>query len=120
MAQIGKTPPSPSQPRVIVSSTCDLETAAAENRFYPGLYYYLNAVRIDVRPLRHRQDDILALAESITWPRPSPNIVHLATNFPGISLGKPASLFSTRLARQCPATGRGGRPCRPRSPKVRR
>ena len=53
----------PSQPRVIASSTRDLETAVAENRLYSGLYYYLNAVRIDVPPLRHRQEDILALAE---------------------------------------------------------
>jgi len=51
------------QARVIASSTCDLETSVAENRFYSGLYYYLNAVRIDVPPLRHRQEDILALAE---------------------------------------------------------
>jgi two-component system NtrC family response regulator len=35
----------------------------AENRFLPGLYYYLSAVRIDVPPLRHRQEDILPLAE---------------------------------------------------------
>ena len=35
----------------------------AENRFYSGLYYYLNAVRIDIPPLRHRQEDIRALAE---------------------------------------------------------
>jgi DNA-binding NtrC family response regulator len=49
--------------RVIASSTCDLETAMVENRFYSGLYYYLNAVRIDIPPLRHRQEDIRALAE---------------------------------------------------------
>lgn len=53
----------PAQARVIASSTCDLETAVVENRFYSGLYYYLNAVRIDVPPLRHRQEDILVLAE---------------------------------------------------------
>ena len=48
---------------MIASDTCDLETAVAENRFYPGLYYYLNAGRIDIPPLRHRQEDILAMAE---------------------------------------------------------
>ncbi len=53
----------PMQTRVIASSTCDLETAAVENRFYSALYYYLNAVRVDVPPLRHRQEDILALAD---------------------------------------------------------
>jgi two-component system response regulator GlrR len=49
--------------RVIASSTCDLQTAAVENRFYAGLYYSLNAVRIDVPSLRHRQEDVRALAE---------------------------------------------------------
>ncbi len=49
--------------RVIASATCDLQTAVAENRFFSGLYYYLNAVRIDIPPLRHRQEDIRALAE---------------------------------------------------------
>jgi DNA-binding NtrC family response regulator len=34
-----------------------------ENRFYSGLYYYLNTVRIDIPPLRHRQEDIRSLAE---------------------------------------------------------
>jgi DNA-binding NtrC family response regulator len=53
----------PSQSLVIASDTCDLETAVAENRFCSGLYYYLNAGRIDIPPLRHRQEDILVLAE---------------------------------------------------------
>ena len=49
--------------RVIASSTCDLKTEVVENRFCSGLYYYLNTVRIDIPPLRHRQEDIRALAE---------------------------------------------------------
>jgi DNA-binding NtrC family response regulator len=49
--------------RVIASSTCDLQTAMAKNRFYSGLYYHLDAVRIDVPALRHRQQDIRPLAE---------------------------------------------------------
>ena len=53
----------PAGARVIASSTCDLDCAVVENRFNSGLYYYLNAVRIDVPPLRHRQEDIPALAE---------------------------------------------------------
>jgi DNA-binding NtrC family response regulator len=50
-------------PRVIASSTYDVQTAVAENRFFSGLYYYLNAVHIEVPPLRHRPEDIRALAE---------------------------------------------------------
>ncbi len=53
----------PAQARVIASSTCDLETAVIENRLFSGLYYYLNAVRIAIPPLRHRREDVLALAE---------------------------------------------------------
>ena len=48
---------------MIASDTCDLETAVAENRFYSGLYYYLNSVRIDIPPLRRREEDIVVLAE---------------------------------------------------------
>ena len=49
--------------RVIATTTCDPETAVAQNDFYSGLYYHLGAVRIDIPPLRHRQEDIRALAE---------------------------------------------------------
>jgi len=51
------------RPRLIASSTCDLHAAVAENRFFPGLYYYLSAVRLDIPPLRERRDGIRALAE---------------------------------------------------------
>ena len=50
-------------PRVIASSKCDLGVAVSQGRFFSGLYYYLNAVRIEVPPLRHRQDEIIPLAE---------------------------------------------------------
>jgi len=49
--------------RVIASSTCHVQTAVLENRVYAGLYYYLNAVQIDIPPLRHRPEDVRALAE---------------------------------------------------------
>ena len=55
--------PAAAEVRLIASSTCDLQTAVVENRFYSGLYYHLDAVRIDVPPLRRRQEDIAALAE---------------------------------------------------------
>jgi DNA-binding NtrC family response regulator len=49
--------------RVIASSTRDLEAATAEGDFYCALYYHLNVVRIHIPPLRHRQQDVQALAE---------------------------------------------------------
>jgi DNA-binding NtrC family response regulator len=40
--------------RVVASTREDLKTAVAENRFYSGLYHFLNAVPISIPPLRHR------------------------------------------------------------------
>ena len=51
------------QVRVVASTTCDPQTAVAEKRFDSRLYYYLGFVRIDIPPLRHRQDDIRALVQ---------------------------------------------------------
>ncbi|MGA2035564.1 MAG: sigma 54-interacting transcriptional regulator [Thermoguttaceae bacterium] len=51
------------QARIIASVKCNVEEAAASGRFDAGLYYYLNVVRVTVPPLRHRQEDIPALAE---------------------------------------------------------
>ena len=53
----------PGQVRVIASTTWDLETAVVQNRFDARLYHYLDFFRIDIPPLRHRQEDIRALAE---------------------------------------------------------
>jgi DNA-binding NtrC family response regulator len=51
------------QVRVIASTTCDLKTAVAQNRFDARFYHYLDFYRIDIPPLRHRQEDLRALAE---------------------------------------------------------
>ena len=56
--------------RVIASDTCDLETAVVENRFYSGLYYYLNPststfCRCDTAK------KILSCWRSIFWRNPS-------------------------------------------------
>jgi two-component system response regulator HydG len=53
----------PGRVRVIASATCDLKTAVAQNRFDARLYHYLDFFRIDIPPLRHRQEDVRALAE---------------------------------------------------------
>ena len=49
--------------RLIASATCDLEAAMTQKQFHSGLYYYLDVVRIQIPPLRHRQEDIRSLAE---------------------------------------------------------
>jgi two-component system NtrC family response regulator len=50
-------------PRLMATTTCDVDAALADGRFDPELYYALGAMRIRVPPLRHRQEDIQALAE---------------------------------------------------------
>ena len=48
--------------RLIVSTTVDLEAAVRARRFREDLYYRLNAIEIVVPPLRHRREEIPALA----------------------------------------------------------
>jgi len=49
--------------RVIAATHRDLEAAIAEKQFRPDLYYRLNAVVIQLPPLRQRPEDLPALAE---------------------------------------------------------
>jgi len=53
----------PPDVRLIASTSCDLEAAVAEGRFYGGFYYLLNVAAIRVPPLRDRRQDIKALVE---------------------------------------------------------
>ena len=48
--------------RVIASTSGDLETALAEGRFSPKLYYLLNITTVHVPPLRQRPQDFEILA----------------------------------------------------------
>ena len=69
----------PGQARVIASTTCELKNAVIQNRFDARLFHYLDFFRIDIPPLRHRQDDVRALAEhflaaAISEVHPSPQM----------------------------------------------
>ena len=53
----------PPDVRLIASTSCDLEAAVAEGRFYAGLYYLLNVTSFRVPSLRERRQDLKALVE---------------------------------------------------------
>lgn len=49
--------------RVVAASNCDIEAEVAQGRFRQDLMYRLNAVTVNLPPLRERQEDIAILAE---------------------------------------------------------
>ena len=49
--------------RIVVATNQRLRRLAEEGRFRTDLYYRLAGVELDVPPLRHRREDIVALAE---------------------------------------------------------
>ncbi|MCP4593989.1 MAG: AAA family ATPase [bacterium] len=49
--------------RVIAATNSDLQRRVAAETFRPDLFYRLNAIPIDLPPLRKRGDDVLLLAE---------------------------------------------------------
>jgi len=61
--QLGSTNEVPFDARVITATNRDLEHEVAEKRFREDLFYRINVVRIDVPPLRLRNNDVLLLAQ---------------------------------------------------------
>jgi two-component system response regulator GlrR len=63
--RIGSNQSRPVNVRVIAATNRDLRRAVNTGRFREDLYYRLAVVSIEVPPLRERQDDLRALAETL-------------------------------------------------------
>ena len=73
---VGGVEPIPVDLRIIAATHRDLAAMVREGTFRQDLYFRLNVVRLTIRPLRHRRDEILPLARSLsttTLRPPTPN-----------------------------------------------
>jgi two-component system nitrogen regulation response regulator GlnG len=61
--RLGSEKPTPVDVRIIASTNKNLEKEVAEGRFREDLYYRLNAITIEIPPLRKRIEDVVPLTE---------------------------------------------------------
>lgn len=61
--RLGSEKPTPVDVRIITSTNKNLEKEVAEGRFREDLYYRLNAITIEIPPLRKRIEDVVPLIE---------------------------------------------------------
>lgn len=62
--QLGALTESKSLARIVATTSEDLNKAVAEGRFRQDLFYRLNIVPLEVRPLRERKEDIVPLVQN--------------------------------------------------------
>ena len=63
--RVGSTETRRIDARVVASTSCDLAIACVQGRFRDELYFRLNALTLNVPPLRDRVEDIPALSREI-------------------------------------------------------
>jgi NtrC-family two-component system response regulator AlgB len=63
--RVGEYAPRKADVRVIAATNIDIEQAVADGRFREDLFYRLNVIRIEIPPLRQRQEDIGVLAQRL-------------------------------------------------------
>jgi two-component system nitrogen regulation response regulator GlnG len=61
--RLGSEKPTPVDVRIIASTNKNLEKEVTEGRFREDLYYRLNAITIEIPPLRKRIEDVVPLIE---------------------------------------------------------
>lgn len=61
---VGGTSESDVDVRILAATNADIEAAVNEHRFRQDLYYRLNVIRLQVPPLREREDDLALLVEA--------------------------------------------------------
>jgi transcriptional regulator with PAS, ATPase and Fis domain len=64
IAPLGGTVPFTVDVRIVAATNTNLEDAVRAGRFREDLFYRLNVVRLSIRPLRERRDEIPALVNS--------------------------------------------------------
>jgi transcriptional regulator with PAS, ATPase and Fis domain len=63
--KLGDTRETVSEARIVSSSNADLFALVTDGRFRADLYYRLNAIELNIPPLRARPEDIIPLAEHL-------------------------------------------------------
>jgi DNA-binding NtrC family response regulator len=79
---VGGVEPIPVDLRIVAATHRDLAAMVREGAFRQDLYFRLNVVRLSIRPLRQRRDEILPLAEhfvddiAAAYAEPRKNLSH--------------------------------------------
>ena len=63
IVRVGSNKPTPVDIRLICATNCDLDKMVDDGLFREDLLYRINTIRMEIPPLRERENDVLILAE---------------------------------------------------------